>query len=204
MTAQQQGITPSQTAGPYFTMVLGQEGQNIVAGPGVPGTRIRVQGRVFDGDRNPIDDALIDVWQANAAGRYRHPLDDRDDLPLDETFTGFGSVATAYQSGLWSFDTIKPGPVPDPNGGIQAPHLNLIVQARGMLMPSFTRLYFPEDADEQSRDMVLSAVPAHRRSTLIASAVTQDTGAPGTPADVAVYTMDIKFQGDDETVFFDL
>jgi protocatechuate 3,4-dioxygenase alpha subunit len=191
------GITPSQTAGPYFTMVLGQEGQNIV-GPGVPGIRIRVEGRVLDGDRNPIDDALIDVWQANAAGRYRHPLDARDDLPLDEGFTGFGSVATAFQTGLWWFDTVKPGAVPDPRGGIQAPHLNLIVQARGMLMPSFTRMYFPDEADEHAHDLVLSMVPAGRRHTLIAAS------SPGAEGDVPVYTFDIRFQGDDETVFFDL
>lgn len=193
------GITPSQTAGPYFTIVLGQEGQNIVAGPGVPGTRIRVEGRVLDGDRNPIDDALIDVWQANAAGRYRHALDARDDLPLDEGFTGFGSVPTAFQTGLWSFDTVKPGPVPDPRGGMQAPHLNLVVQARGMLMPSFTRLYFPEDVDEQAHDLVLSMVPAGRRQTLIASLT-----SPGSDTEVPVYRLDIRFQGDDETVFFDL
>jgi protocatechuate 3,4-dioxygenase, alpha subunit len=199
MMAARLGITPSQTAGPYFTMVLGQEGQNIVAGPGVPGTRIRAEGRVLDGDRNPIDDALVDVWQANAAGRYRHRLDTRDELPLDDGFTGFGSAATAFQSGLWSFDTIKPGAVPDPHGGMQAPHLNLIVQARGMLMPSFTRMYFPEDVDEHAHDLVLSMVPAARRATLIASLT-----APAASGEVPVYTFDIRFQGDDETVLFDL
>lgn len=193
------GITPSQTVGPYFTIVLAQEGQNIVAAPGVPGTRIRVEGRVFDGDRNPIDDALIDVWQANAAGRYRHPLDSRDELPLDDGFTGYGAAATAFQTGLWSFDTVKPGAVPDPNGGMQAPHLNLVVQARGMLMPSFTRVYFPEDADQHTNDLVLSMVPAARRHTLIATQV-----EPADEGDVPVYSFDIKFQGDDETVFFDL
>lgn len=193
------GITPSQTVGPYFTIVLAHEGQNRVAGPGVPGTRIRVQGHVYDGDRNPIDDALIDLWQANAAGRYRHPLDDRDELPLDDGFTGFGSAATAFQSGLWTFDTVKPGAVPDPRGGMQAPHLNLVVQARGMLMPSFTRMYFPEDTEQHAHDLVLSMVPAARRSTLIAS-----VAPPESSGEVPVYTFDITFQGDDETVFFDL
>jgi protocatechuate 3,4-dioxygenase, alpha subunit len=193
------GVTPSQTVGPYFTMVLGQEGQNIVAGPGVPGIRIRVEGHVFDGDRNPIDDALIDVWQANAAGRYRHPIDTRDELPLDEGFTGYGSAATAFQTGLWSFDTVKPGAVPDPNGGMQAPHLNLVVQARGMLMPSFTRVYFPDDAEQHAHDLVLSMVPQGRRHTLIAT-----LAAPTGDGEAPVYLFDIKFQGDDETVFFDL
>jgi protocatechuate 3,4-dioxygenase alpha subunit len=193
------GITPSQTVGPYFTMVLGQEGQNIVAGPGVPGVRIRVEGHVFDGDRNPIDDALIDVWQANAAGRYRHALDARDELPLDDGFTGYGSAAAAFQTGLWSFDTIKPGSVPDPTGGIQAPHLNLVVQARGMLMPSFTRVYFSDDVEQHAHDLVLSMVPQARRHTLIAT-----LAPPGGEGGAPVYSFDIKFQGDDETVFFDL
>lgn len=193
------GITPSQTVGPYFTIVLGQEGQSIVAGPGVPGTRIRVEGHVFDGDRSPIDDALIDVWQANAAGRYRHPVDTRDELPLDDGFTGSGAAATAFQTGLWTFDTIKPGAVPDPNGGMQAPHLNVVVQARGMLMPSFTRVYFSDDVEQHAGDLILSMVPPARRHTLIATLTT-----PGDEGDAPVYLFDIKFQGDDETVFFDL
>jgi protocatechuate 3,4-dioxygenase, alpha subunit len=192
------GATPSQTVGPYFTMVLGHPGQNIVAAPGVPGTRIKVEGRVFDGDRAPIEDALIDLWQANAVGRYRHLLDHRADLALDAGFTGFGTAASEFATGQYWFETIKPGQVPDPDGGRQAPHLNLCVQARGMLMPSFTRMYFPEDVDAHQRDLVLSMVPAARRHTLIASP------NPSTDPDVLGYTFDIKFQGDDETVFFDL
>jgi protocatechuate 3,4-dioxygenase, alpha subunit len=194
------GCTPSQTVGPYFTLVLGQPGQNIVAGPGVFGERIRVEGRVLDGDRVPVEDALVDLWQANAAGRYRHPADDREDVPLDDRFTGFGSVASEFTTGRWCFETIKPGRVPDPRGGWQAPHINLVVQARGMLMPSFTRMYFPEDIAAQSEDLVLSMVPASRRSTLIATSA----GRADADGDVRVYTFDIKFQGDDETVFFDL
>ena len=194
------GCTPSQTVGPYFTLVLGLAGHNVVAAAGVPGVRIKVTGRVLDSDRQPIEDALIDLWQANAGGRYRHPLDDRDDVALDEGFTGFGSAASEFATGDWWFETIKPGPVPDPRGGVQAPHLNLIVQARGMLMPSFTRMYFPEDTAAHADDLVLSLVPANRRQTLIAAIV--PPSEPG--GDTHAYSFDIRFQGDDETVFFDL
>jgi protocatechuate 3,4-dioxygenase, alpha subunit len=190
--------TPSQTVGPYFTMVLGHPGQNVVAAPGVPGTRIRVSGRVFDGQGAPIEDALIDLWQANAAGRYRHPLDARNDVALDDGFNGFGTASSDFATGQYWFETIKPGRVPDPHGGRQAPHLNLCVQARGMLMPSFTRMYFPEDVEAHEHDLVLSMVPVSRRHTLIA--------APDSSSErgLVAYTFDIRFQGDDETVFFDL
>jgi protocatechuate 3,4-dioxygenase alpha subunit len=191
--------TPSQTVGPYFTMALAAEGHNVVAGPDVAGTHIRIEGRVLDGDRAPIEDALVDLWQANAAGRYRHWRDAREHLPLDGGFTGHGSAATEFSTGAYWFESIKPGPVPDPRGGVQAPHISLIVQARGMLMPSYTRLYFPEDVDERERDLVLSMVPADRRYTLVATRA-DEPSATGLP----VYTFDIRFQGDDETVFFDL
>ena len=141
--------------------------------------------------------ALVDLWQANAAGRYRHPLDQRA-VALDDSFSGAGCAATEFQTGRWWFDTVKPGPVPDPRGGLQAPHLNLVVQARGMLVPSFTRMYFPEDEAQHATDLVLTAVPADRRATLIA------TRTSGDEDPLRVYTFDIRFQGDDETVFFDL
>jgi protocatechuate 3,4-dioxygenase, alpha subunit len=194
------GCTPSQTVGPFFTLALGQPGQNVVAGPAVHGQRIRVEGRVLDGDGAPIEDALVELWQANAVGRYRHPLDDRADVPLDDGFTGFGSAASDVATGRWWFETVKPGPVPDPHGGLQAPHLNLVVQARGMLMPSFTRMYFPEDATAHAHDLVMSMVPPARRTTLIAG----PGSATQAGSDVLVYRFDIRFQGDDETVFFDL
>ncbi|MGE0137672.1 MAG: protocatechuate 3,4-dioxygenase subunit alpha [Ilumatobacteraceae bacterium] len=199
MPHQRLPITPSQTVGPYFTMALAGEGQNVVAGPDVPGTHVRIEGRVLDGDRTPIEDALVDLWQANAAGRYRHRLDARESISLDHGFTGHGSAATEFSTGAYWFETVKPGAVPDPSGGIQAPHLNLIVQARGMLMPSYTRLYFPEDTEAHEHDLVLSMVPADRRHTLIAT-----LAAPSEGGDVPVYHFDIRFQGDDETVFFDL
>ena len=189
------GQTPSQTVGPYFSLKLGAEGDNLLAGQGVPGTRIRVVGTVLDGDRQPIEDALIEVWQANRAGRYRHPDDRRTEIPLDEGFTGFGRALTDVKTGEYLIETVKPGPVPDPEGEHQAPHLNLMIQARGMLNPSFTRVYFSDEEEANQADLVLGMVPAERRHTLIATC--------DDPGDPQVYRFDVRFQGDDETVFFE-
>ena len=191
------GPTPSQTVGPYFTMRIGGEGDNVLTTPETAGERIRLEGFVYDGDRKHIEDALIELWQANASGRYHHPGDDRDDVPLDPAFTGFGRCASDFKTGAYSFLTIKPGPVPHPNGGLQAPHISLIVQARGMLDPTYTRVYFSDEADANEADPVLATVPADRRGTLIAERL-EDGGS------VATYRFDIRYQGDDETVFFDV
>jgi protocatechuate 3,4-dioxygenase, alpha subunit len=192
------GQTPSQTVGPYFTMRIGGEGDNVLTTPETVGERIRVEGFVYDGDRNHIEDALIELWQANAAGRYHHPADDRDDLPVDPAFTGFGRCASDFKTGAYSFLTIKPGAVPHPNGGLQAPHLSLIIQARGMLDPTYTRVYFSDEAEANGSDLVLATVSADRRGTLIAERVEDGDGS------VATYRFDIRYQGDDETVFFDV
>lgn len=189
------GQTPSQTLGPYFSLRLGAEGENILAGPDAPGRRIRVAGQVLDGDGQPIEDALIEVWQANTAGRYRHPDDNRTEIALDDGFTGFGRALTDFQTGEYLIETVKPGPVPDPEGELQAPHLNFIIQARGMLNPSFTRVYFSDEEEANRADLVLGMVPSERRHTLIA-----ERGVPGDPQ---AYRFDIRFQGDDETVFFE-
>lgn len=192
------GPTPSQTVGPYFTMRIGGEGENVLTTPETAGERIRVEGFVYDGARKHIEDALIELWQANAAGRYQHPADDRDDVPLDPAFTGFGRCPSDFKTGAYSFLTIKPGPVPHPNGGLQAPHLSLIIQARGMLDPTYTRVYFSDEADANATDPVLATVPADRRGTLIGEKVEDGDGS------VATYRFDIRYQGDDETVFFDV
>jgi protocatechuate 3,4-dioxygenase alpha subunit len=189
------GETPSQTAGPYFSMRLGGPGENVLAGPATPGERIRIEGTVLDGDRNHIEDALVEIWQANAAGRYRHPDDRRDDLALDDGFTGFGRAVSDFETGGFWFETVKPGLVPDREGEMQAPHISVIVQARGMLNPSFTRIYFSDEHDANARDLVLAAVPERRRDTLVAHLV--DGTSP------KLYHIDIRFQGDDETVFFE-
>jgi protocatechuate 3,4-dioxygenase alpha subunit len=187
------GQTPSQTVGPYYTLRLFREGENILVGPGDAG-RIVIQGRVLDGDREPIEDALLEIWQANSVGRYRHP-DDTRDLALDNGFIGFGRAITDFETGEYRFETLKPGPVPDVEGVLQAPHISLIVQGRGMLNPVFTRIYFSDEDEANRDDLILRAVPDDRRGTLIAALV--DDGEP------RVYQFDVVFQGDDETVFFD-
>lgn len=192
------GQTPSQTVGPYFSMILAHtDDGEAMATATTPGDPVVVTGRVLDGERKPVEDALLEVWQANAAGRYRHPLDDRDDVALDDEFTGFGRSKTRFEGGTWRFRTVKPGRVPMPDGTLQAPHLNLCVQARGMLVPSFTRIYFDDEEAANGDDPVLANVPADRRPTMIA---VRDAAADG---DVPTYRLDVVFQGDDETVFLD-
>lgn len=193
-----EGQTPSQTVGPYFTMRLSAEGENVLTTPESLGERIRIEGRVLDGDRKHIEDALIELWQADSGGRYHHPGDGRSDVPIDTAFSGFGRSASDFKTGAFSFLTIKPGPVPHPNGGMQAPHVSLTIQARGMLNPTFTRVYFDDEFDANAKDPVLLSVPAHRRSTLIARR------ADDTDSSVPTYKFDIRYQGDDETVFFDV
>ena len=176
------GITPSQTVGPFFSGALLRDPLNVLAGEGAHGQRIRLEGRVLDGDGQPVPDALVEIWQANAAGRYHHPADTRD-IPTDPAFTGFGRSGTDDDGRYW-FDTVKPGPIPP-----QAPHVNVTVFARGLLNHLSTRIYF--DLDE--KDPVLKLVPVSRRPTLLARAVSPD-----------LYQFDVVLQGppDRETVFF--
>jgi protocatechuate 3,4-dioxygenase alpha subunit len=190
--------TPSQTVGPYFTMRLTGEGQNVLTAPETIGTRIRIEGRVLDGDRRHIEDALVELWQADAHGRYHHPADTRTDVPADAAFVGFGRCASDFETGAYSFLTVKPGAVPHPSGGMQAPHISLVIQARGMLHQTYTRLYFPDEAEANAVDPVLSSVAEERRGTLIAELVeSADSSVP-------TYRFDIRYQGEDETVFFDV
>jgi len=194
------GITPSQTVGPFFKYGLTPDGKydwndaftsNLVT-PDASGERIRVQGRVFDGDGQPVPDAMLEIWQADAQGRFADPQDNRA-VP-NTAFRGFGRCGTEA-NGEFAFDTIKPGAVPDPDGKPQAPHILLAIFARGMLLHLYTRIYFDGEA-ANSADPVLALVPADRRGTLIA---TYEPGNRG-----AVYCFDIRLQGDNETVFFDV
>lgn len=181
--------TPSQTVGPYLHMGLIRAPQNVIAGEGTEGERIRIDGRVLDGEGQPIADAMVEIWQANSHGRYNHPDDDQD-KPLDENFKGFGRAATDGDGTYW-FETIKPGPVPGPGNALQAPHLNVTLFARGMLLHAITRIYF---ADESANDIdpVLNSIEDEaRRRTLIAQ------------KDGNGYRFDIVVQGADETVFFE-
>ncbi|MEN3350991.1 MAG: protocatechuate 3,4-dioxygenase, alpha subunit, partial [Bradyrhizobium sp.] len=164
---------------------------NNLLTPDVSGERIRVEGNVYDGDGAVVSDCMLEIWQADAQGRFSDPPDKRA-LP-NSSFKGFGRCGTD-KSGGYSFDTIKPGSVPDADGKPQAPHILLAVFARGMLLHLYTRIYFDDEAGNAG-DPVLAQVPADRRATLIA----KRTAGSG-----SVYTLDVHLQGDNETVFFDV
>jgi protocatechuate 3,4-dioxygenase, alpha subunit len=185
-------LTSSQTVGPFFHDCLMRPDAtcDALAGPDAAGARIRVEGRVTDGDGAPVPDVVLELWQANAHGRYRHPADRRD-LPLDPAFTGYGRVATDAD-GRFCFTAVKPGAVPFDAERAQAPHLSVAVLGRGLLNHLFTRLYF-DDEPANADDPVLLLVPAERRATLVA---TRD-------GDGAAYRWNLVLQGEGETVFFD-
>jgi protocatechuate 3,4-dioxygenase alpha subunit len=165
-------------------------GRVNVGWPGAQGVRIAIEGRLLDGAGAPIADALIEVWQADAEGRYHHECDPRSG-DADPEFWGYARVATE-DDGRFQFDTIKPGVVTGPNGAAQAPHILLSVCGTGILTRYMTRIYF-DDEPATASDPVLAAVPAARRATLIA----RSTGA-------GRYRFDVVLQGENETVFFDL
>ncbi|MDG2269896.1 MAG: protocatechuate 3,4-dioxygenase subunit alpha [Alphaproteobacteria bacterium] len=196
------GQTPSQTVGPFFAYSLVPEQYNysfnsIADGQMVDdtteGQRIRILGHVYDGAGDLVPDAIIEIWQANSHGRYNHPADDRKDNLLDPNFKGFGRMGTGTTpDNRFVFDTIKPGSV----DGAQAPHLNVVVLMRGLLLHAYTRIYFSDESEANAADPVLSSVPDDRCETLIAQ---RDVELPG-----RVYRFDIHMQGDRETVFFDV
>jgi protocatechuate 3,4-dioxygenase, alpha subunit len=186
--------TPSQTVGPFYSIGLTRRPMNVMATESTQGQRICIEGQVLDGDGQPVPDAMVEIWQANAYGRYNHP-DDKQEKPLDPSFTGWGRSGTDKNC-FYRFETIKPGPVPGPDDSAQAPHCNAAVFARGMLVHAFTRIYF---SDEQANDgdPVLSSIRNKaRRKTLIAHREEREGKA--------VYRFDIRLQGENETVFFDM
>jgi protocatechuate 3,4-dioxygenase alpha subunit len=195
--------SPSQTAGPYvhiglapgaagfhlFDRELGQQ----IAPPEVPGQRIRVEGQVIDATGEPLKDVLLEVWQADAAGIYPHAEDPRA-ARCAPGFRGWGRIITDFTTGLWSFETIRPGPVPMRYGPPQAPHLSFWLVARGINIGLNTRMYFPEDAALHADDPVLASIEQlDRVPTLVAKAE-----GPGQ------YRFDIRLQGAGETVFIDI
>ena len=186
-------LTASQTVGPFFHDCLMRDDAScdILSTDATEGTRIRVQGRVIDGDGAGVPDAVLEIWQANHHGRYNHPADRRD-LPLDPSFTGYGRIAT-QADGTFRFTTIKPGRVPAPGGGLQAPHINVTIFTRGLLKHLTSRIYFPGDP-ANAEDAVLQSVPAQRRGTLVATAIAGGKGA---------IAWNVILQGPGETVFFD-
>jgi len=187
------GLSPPQTVGPFFHFII-EPSQATLVGEQTRGERIRIEGSVRDGDGAPIPDAMVEIWQANASGRYAHSMDQRTDATLDPHFAGFGRSGTDDGGAYW-FETIRPGPVAHPQGGWQAPHILVAVFARGMLQHVYTRLYFADDP-ATAADPVLALVPAARRHTLLATRA----GSDGHPT----YRFDICIQGPErtETVFF--
>jgi len=183
--------TPSQTVGPFFHLGCTESGSvPTLVTAATRGRRIRITCRVFDGDGAPLDDAMIEIWQANADGKYRHP-DDPQEKALDPAFHGFGRLATD-EYGACTFQTIKPGQVPGNNDTLQAAHINVSVFARGILQRLATRIYFAGDPALDG-DPILALVPAGRRDTLLAR-----------PAGPDGWTFDIHLCGEQETVFFDV
>jgi protocatechuate 3,4-dioxygenase alpha subunit len=183
--------TPSQTTGPYLHIGLtDKHSVTRIAGPAVPGERVRLKCRVFDVDGAPLNDAMIEIWQADATGKYNHPDDAQGG---ESSFIGFGRAAT-NEKGECEFETIKPGSVPGPENTVQAPHLNVAVYARGILLQLYTRIYFAGDG-ANGRDHVLALVPAERRETLMAQSPSELAGS---------WLFDIRLRGERETVFFDV
>ncbi|MEL7139409.1 MAG: protocatechuate 3,4-dioxygenase subunit alpha [Pseudomonadota bacterium] len=195
--------TPSQTAGPYVHIGLApgaaglgfswREVGSEIAGPGAAGERIRIEGQVLDGLGAPVTDALLEIWQANAAGIYAHPEDPRQG-GVEPDFQGWGRVATDFETGLFAIETVKPGAVTRQGDAPMAPHLTIWLVARGISMGLHTRLYFADEQAANATDPVLARVPPERRETLIAAR----------PDAAALYRFDIRLQGEDETVFFDI
>jgi protocatechuate 3,4-dioxygenase alpha subunit len=185
--------TPSQTVGPYLHIGLtNTHSVACIASPEVAGERVQLKCLVLDGDNAPVSDAMIEIWQADAEGRYNHP-EAPQAPPSDSVFQGFGRSATD-QAGVCEFETIRPGRVPGPGKTIQAPHLNVGVYARGILLQLYTRIYFSGDP-ANDEDAILALVPADRRDTLIAHPEPQQSGS---------WLFDIHLRGDQETVFFDV
>ena len=184
--------TPSQTVGPFFHLGLDRPEWGDLTRGDPAGEKVAIEGRVIDGDGAPVPDAMIELWQANAAGRYNHPEDRQEDKPLDPNFRGFGRVATDGE-GRFRVVTIKPGPVPGRGNTLQAPHINIAVFARGMLIHLYTRIYFADDPRNTVDPLLSSIEDAAVRGTLLAR-----------PAEPGVWHFDIVLQGENETAFLDI
>ena len=181
-------LTPSQTTGPYLEIgLIGGPISSRLVDESDP-RAISISGVLLDGAGDPVPDGLIEIWQANAAGRYAHPADDREEIPVEEGFTGFGRSAT--DAGRFEFITVKPGRVPWVDGRLQAPHLLVGVFARGLLKRVATRMYFPDEGAANAEDPVLLGLEPGERAVLVAR------------AEDAVLRFDIVLQGPGQTTFF--
>lgn len=198
--------TPSQTAGPYVHIGLvpevagiarrGNEAWQVMAGPGARGERIRLEGVVLDGTGTPVRDAVIEAWQADAGGCFAHPDDPRS-AEADPAFRGFGRAAADLGTGEWWLETVKPGRVPYRDGRLQAPHLLLAIFARGINIHLVTRIYLDDEAAANAEDPVLALIEQESRRRTLLARRSERAGA-------VVYRFDIRLQGPDETVFFDV
>ena len=198
--------TPSQTGGPYVHIGLLPQQANIevfennfnnqLVKENTLGERIRLEGQVFDGLGLPLRDVLIEIWQADANGVYPSAADIQGKA-VDPNFLGWGRTGADFETGFWRFNTIKPGSVPGRKGTTQAPHIALIIFARGINIGLNTRVYFEDEAEANAQDPVLKGIEwAPRRQTLIAKREERDGEV--------VYRFDIRIQGEDETVFLDI
>ena len=178
-----------QTVGPYLHIGLDWLTTRDIAGRGVKGERVKIAGRLIDGDGVGVGDGLVEIWQANAAGKYAHP-EDPQNKPLERGWRGFGRIPTDAKGGF-EFSTVKPGRVAGPEGKLQAPHLVVAVFMRGLLKHLATRIYFP-DEPANSEDPILKLVPAARRATLVARRAGRNA-----------LEWNVILQGKNETVFFD-
>jgi protocatechuate 3,4-dioxygenase, alpha subunit len=183
--------TTSQTVGPYFRIGLQWLFNDDIAGPDAAGERFEIEGRLVDADGQGVPDAMLELWQANAAGKYAHP-EDAQQKPVEAGFKGFGRVPTA-EDGSFRFRTVKPGRVPGPDGKLQASHIVVSVFMRGLLRRLVTRIYFPDEA-ANAEDYALNLVEPSRRSTLIARRSSKRD---------CLLEWNVILQGPDETVFFD-
>ncbi|MEO7057681.1 MAG: protocatechuate 3,4-dioxygenase subunit alpha [Caldimonas sp.] len=202
--------TASQTAGPYVHIGLAPQAAgfdifehnfgNVLVSEATKGERIRIEGRVFDGIGTVLKDVLIEIWQANAEGKYAHAADRQPGKKLDPDFRGWGRACTDFETGVYAFETVKPGRVEGRDGRVMAPHVNAWIVARGINIGLNTRIYFSDEAAANAEDAVINLIEWEaRRKTLIAERLDRKTDAGAT-----VYRFDIRLQGEGETVFFDV
>ncbi len=185
--------TPAQTAGPYFHLgCTTSHSVSCIAGPNAKGARLRLICRVLDGDGTPVNDAMIEIWQADSEGKFNHPADSRSDS-ADPACRGFGRLATD-KDGVGVFETVRPGIVPWDASRVQAPHFSVSVFARGILKRLATRIYFANDP-ANAEDPILALVPPERLHTLMAQPDSSNSGE---------FRFDVRLCGKDETVFFDV
>jgi protocatechuate 3,4-dioxygenase, alpha subunit len=179
-------LTPSQTVGPFLHLAMAWPDGPYVVPEGTTGA-IRISGQVFDGAGEPVPDAVIETWQADAHGRFAHPDDPRG--PAAAGFRGFGRCPTDAEGRYWIL-TVKPGPLPTPGGGVEAPHLDVSVFARGLLDRLVTRMYFPDEPANETDPVLISILAPELRNTLVATST------------VDGLRFDIHLQGEHESVFF--